>query len=231
MVAPITGADTQFLDAVPSALCTTGKQPLNLTGAIVYILRRHFSDASGIEDEDLREYLWKPQPANTTAAASGSEILIEPLSKMTGQPSQYLQQRPAALIKRNRWNTQKLGIGDRYGGVQRTANLNDRVNNYALDTSQRYEILVAGSHTAFCIGGTPAEAEAVATESFFELLEFAQLIRKDLGFNYFKVNGIEPVSRLEESHEHFVAPIVVTYNFFHGWRLRKESVALGAFSL
>jgi hypothetical protein len=231
MAAPITGADTQFLDVDPSALCTTGKQPLNLTGAIVYILRRHFSDADVIKDEDLRAYLWKPQPADTTAAASGSEILIEPLSKLTGQPSQYLQQRPAALVKRNRWSSKKLGVGDRYTGVQRTANLNNRVNDYALDSSQRYEILITGSHTVFCIGGTPAEAEAVATESFFELLEFAQLIRTDLGLGYFKVNGIEPVSRLEESHEHFVAPIVLTYTFFHGWRLRNETVTLGSFSL
>jgi len=231
MVAPVTSTDIQLLDSTPSALCSTSKQPLNMTGAVAYILRRHFSDAARIKDEDLRAYLWKPQPADTTAAASGSEILIEPLAKLTGQPSQYLQQRPAALVKRNKWGSTKLGIGDRYSGVRKTADLSKRDYDYALDSSQRYEILIAGSHTVFCIGGTPAEAEAVSTESFFELLEFAQVIRRDLGLNYFKVNGIEPVSRLEESHEHFVAPIVLSYTFFHGWRLRDESVTLGSFSL
>ena len=227
MASPTTGASAQFIDKPPSALCTTGLKPLNLNGILLWLLRRHFSVSSYIVQDSLKEYIWAEQPSDSRENVSDSKIMIESVTKVTGVPSQFIQQRPAVLVKRNRFAPAKLGLGDKWQGFDTSPDF--AVNpdtGYALDTGEKYEIMIVGSHTAFCIGGTSGEAEAVATEVFFELVEFAPLIRKDFGFNQFKVNEMGAPNRLEESKEHWVVPIVMSYTFFHGWTLRPETAFL-----
>lgn len=223
MAPPVTGATPQFIDTVPSALCTTGHQALNVTGFLLWTIRRHFSLVSNIKDAALQQYIWAPQPDDTTINASESNILIEPVTKVTGQPQQFLQMRPAVLVKRNSWTPKKLGIADWVMPFGRNKlDMSKRPFDYALDTANHYEVLVVGSHTIFCIGGTGGEAEALGTEVFYELLEFAQLIRADLDLERFQINEVSPVAKLEESKEHYVVAIDVFYSFFHAWKLTLE---------
>jgi len=215
----------QWIDPEPSALCTIGRPPLVMTGAMLWILRRHFADENNIVDPNLKAYLWHKEATDTS-------IMIEAVTKWAGQPTQIVQSRPAILVKRNTYGRVKMGLGDKYmsGGKSPVDNL-DNLGDNALDTGTRFEVLIAGSHTVFCLGGTGAEAEAVGTEVFFELLEFTPLIRRDLGLNKFQVMELGGVSKLEESKEHWVVPVVVTYAFNHTWTLTEDAPKLKGVTL
>ena len=225
MTEPIYKEIFQYIDPEPSALCSIGRPPLVMTGALLWILRRHFATANYIVDPDLSKFLWTPD--STT-----SQLMIEPVTKWHGAPTQTLQSRPAVLVKRNTYSRIKLGIGDRHmsGGKPVVDNL-DEVGDNAVDAGVKFEVIIAGSHTVFCIGNTGAEAEAVGTEVFFELLEFTPLIRRDLGLNKFQVMEIGGLNKLEESNEHWVVPVTVTYMFNHVWELNEDAPKLKGVTL
>jgi len=222
---PVTDVSPQMLDKNPSALCTIGRPPLVMTGSILWILRRHFGNPAWIVDEDLKDYVWTD---NTVT----NKIAIEPITKWPGEPTQALQRRPAVYVKRNTYGRVKLGIGDKYQmGAKPTIDKSVLSGDNAIDSGTMYGVILAGSHTVFCIGGTGSEAEAVGTEVFFELLEFSPVIRKDLGLNKFYVMEIGGISKLEESHEHWVVPVTVTYAFNHDWALKQDLPLLKTISL
>ena len=215
----------QFVDPEPSALCTIGRPPLVMTGALLWILRRHFANVDYIQDSMLKQYVWSKD-------ATSSQIMIEPITKWPGAPTQTTQLRPALYVKRNTYGRIKLGIGDRYmpGGKPVVDNSGELSDN-ALNSGSKFEVIIAGSHTVFCLGGTGAEAESIGTEVFFELLEFTPLIRRDLDLNKFQVMEMGSVSKLEESKEHWAVPVVVTYMFNHVWELKQDAPILKGVSL
>ena len=225
METPIYRDLPQYIDPEPSALCSIGRPPLVMTGALLWILRRHFANANYIQDSMLKQFIW-----NRTS--TDSQIMIEAITKWPGAPTQTMQSRPAIYVKRNTYSRVKLGIGDRYmqGGKSAVDNLG-LLSDTTLDSGAAFEVIVAGSHTVFCIGGTGAEAESVGTEVFFELLEFTPLIRRDLDLNKFQVMEMGGVSKLEESKEHWVVPVVVTYMFNHTWTLKEDAPKLKGISL
>lgn len=217
--------EPQWIDTEPSALCTIGHPPLVMTGAIIWILRRHFAQPGNIVDPELQAYVWD---ADVTA----SKIAIESVSQWPGEPTQAVQRRPGIYVKRNSYGRVKLGIGDKYmlgrrSGVDNISSLTDN----AIDTGTQYGVIIVGSHTVFCIGGTGAEAEAVGTEVFFELMEFTPLIRRDLALNKVDVMEAGGLSKLEESSEHFVVPVTMTYAFNHDWSLRQDAPMLKSVTL
>jgi len=183
---------------------------------LLWLMRRHFADADYIVNEDLKEYVWTP---NTTT----SQIGIEPITKWNGQPTQALQQRPAIYIKRNAYSNSRIGIGDKYmmGTKGRVDNADD-VGHTTVNGSTMYGTLLLGSYTLFCIGQTGAAAEAVGTEAYFELLEFAPLISRDFGFNKFQVMEMGSINKLEESAEHWVIPVTVACAHAHDWELKSD---------
>ena len=164
-----------------------------------------------------------------------SNIMIESVTRWPGPQTQTVQMRPAILVKRNTYGRIKLGIGDKYmmGGKPSIDNLNDLGNtsNNAIDAGTQFEVIIAGSHTVFCIGTTGAEAETIGTEVFFELLEFTPVIRRDLGLNKFQVMEIGGINKLEESKEHWVVPVTVTFMFNHTWTLTQDAPKLKGVSL
>ena len=223
---PIYNFTPQFLDPEPSALCTLGHPPLVMTGALLWILRRHFSNTDYIQEQALKAYTW-------SRTAEESKVMIESITKWQGAPTQTLQMRPAIFVKRNTYGRVKLGLGDKYqgSGVKPEVDNLDQLSDNAVNSGSKFEVIVAGSHTVFCIGGTGAEAEAVGTEVFFELLEFTPLIRRDLDLNKFQVMEMGGVSKLEESKEHWAVPVVVTYAFNHVWTLKQDAPTLKGISL
>lgn len=221
---PKTG-EPESIDSTFSALCTIGRPPLVMTGSVIWILRRHFSQPNYIVDPNLNKYLW-----NKDSTKSG--ITIESVVQWPGAPTQTVQQRPAIYVKRNTYGRVKLGIGDAYQlGTNSSVDKLDDVGDNSIDTGTMYGVVIAGSHTVFCLGSTGAEAESVGTEVFFELLEFTPIIRKDLGLNKFQVMEMGGIAKLEESHEHWVVPVTVTYAFNHDWMLYQDAPLLKTVSL
>ena len=222
---PITNVPSQQLDKEVSALCSERIRPIVITGALLWLIRRHFADANNIVDAALREYVWDADTEKST-------ITIESITKFSGASSQAVQLRPAVYVKRNVYRPQRISIGDRFHGRRPgLVPVDSGGRNYAVDTADKFGLFIGGSHTFFCVGGAEAEAEAVGTEVFFELVEFTPLIRRDLDFHRFFVTEMGPAQRLEESDEHWAVPIVVVYAFEHDWLLRPEEPLLKTISI
>jgi len=203
----------QWVEQDPSSICTTGKPPQVVTGMLLWIMRRHFSEADYIVNEDLKDCIWDSD-------STKSQITIEPITKWNGAPTQTLQQRPAIYIKRNAYTNSRIGIGDKYMiGTKGRVDNSASVGHTTVNGSTGYGTLLVGSYTLFCIGQTGAAAEAVGTEAYFELLEFAPLISRDFGFNKFQVMEMGGINKLEESMEHWVIPVTVGCVHAHDWEL------------
>jgi len=226
---PAGDAPQQPLDQDPSALCSYRMRPIIMTGALLWILRRHFSLATNIVDETLRDYTWTKDDGDSIE----SKITIESITKFAGPSSQALQRRPAIYVKRNTYRPQRVSIGDAFHGdnPSQQQSVAPGGGNYAVDSGERFGLFIGGSHTVFCVAGVEAEAEALGTEVFFEFLEFASLIRRDLNLYRFYPTEMGAAQRLEESDEHWAVPIVVVYAFEHDWILRSEEPYLKTIEL
>ena len=97
--------------------------------------------------------------------------------------------------------------------------------------NDHYVTFWKGSHTLFCIGGTGAQAEILATEVQRELTEFGPELVRTLGLMRFQVTEIGAVGELEEAQENFVVPVTVGYAYEERWITRIQGPRLNTVSL
>lgn len=184
-----------------SSLCEMGWRPIMITGLFRDMLARHFSEASLIEQADLRRYLWSDNER--------SGILVESVHRYRGD---LVGKRPAILIKRNAYASRKLFLNDFSG-----------TNGRGEDS---HTVIWVGSHTLFCIHGTGASVEILATEVQRELTEFAPVVRQYLSLAQYAVTEVGAASMLEEATENFVIPITVAWAYQQRWKLQPEALPL-----
>jgi len=189
-----------------AALCHTGWAPIILTGLFRDVLVRHFSEENNIEMPDLRKLIWREDPP--------TGILIESVYRWRGD---LTEKRPAVLIKRNAYKNVRMTILDNVGTDE------EGFDNYAT--------LWVGSHTLFCIHGTGASAEILATEVQRELTQFAPVFTKMFGLHKFKVNEVGQISELEEATENFLVPITIGWAYEETWKLEPESLRMMAMDI
>jgi len=192
----------------PSAVCSLLPQPLLMTGLFRSLLTSHFCTSRNIQTPDLRQLIWQETPP--------SGILIE--SKHRWRPD-MTQNRPAVIIGRNAYQNQRIGIGDRHQPSPRNTE------------GTHYATMWLGSHSLFCIGGTGAQAELLATEVQRELTEFGEEIRKTMRLHRFAVTEVSAIHELEESTENFVVHVTVGYAFQELWLVRAQTPPLRRISL
>ena len=201
-------ATPQFIGPHPSELCSLLPRPLILTGLFRDILTRHFCSPLYIEEPDLRQLIWKDDPK--------TKVLIE--SYWRWEP-RTMEKRPAVILKRNAYKNQRIGIDDRHQPTR-----GDRGNPH-------YATTWLGSHSLFCIAGSGAQVELLATEVQRELTEFGPLIRERLQLLRFAVIEVGAIAELEESTENFVVPVNVGYAFQEQWMIRKQAPVLKTLSM
>lgn len=207
-----------------SSLCSTGHTPLIITGCFLRFIQEHFSDPDKIENEALRDNIWRNDPGDTTEGIPPKGILIEPIYKWN--PVDF-QRRPTVYISRNKMTTQRLGIND---GL--TVGLGkDAEGNLKTDEGQKKVVGVQGSHSFFCIGRAGAEAEVLGTEVFREILHFSPILRRDLKLKRLVVSEASPASQLQEYDQHFVVSVAVGWYYFETWRLRPVAPWLKGLSI
>ena len=191
---------TDQLVSIP-ALCEMGWQPLLITGFLRDKLVEHFAEPLSIKSPDLRKYVW------TGNERSG--ILIESVYQWKGE---LVEKRPAVLLKRNPYQSVKLGIGDLSGITE--------------DGHTQHSILWVGSHTIFCLHGTGASTEILTTEVQKELTQFSPTITGYLGLKKFSVTHVGAISEVEEATENYWAPITVAWAYEESWTLEYQSLPL-----
>jgi len=192
-----------------SSLCSLMNRPIVLTGLFRDVLIRHFSSDKYIEEPDLRHLIWK--------SGEDTGILIESIHRWRPETT---ERRPAVIVKRNAYQNERRGIGDRRMGP-----IADKEGN------DHYVTFWKGSHTLFCIGGTGAQAEILATEVQRELTEFGPELVRTLGLMRFQVTEIGAVGELEEAQENFVVPVTVGYAYEERWITRIQGPRLNTVSL
>ena len=94
-----------------------------------------------------------------------------------------------------------------------------------------YEIFWVGSHTLFCIGGTGAEAEILATEVQRQLTQFAPVIQRSLGLMRLRAAQLNEISRLEEAPENFLVPVTFSVAYAERWTIKQQAPRLRGISL
>jgi len=193
----------------PSSICSLGWRPLLVTGMLVQEVRDLFSAPDRMEHANLREYLWRSRLDTST-------IVVE---STTRWDPNLTSNRPAILVRRNDWQVQRLGIGDKM------------MMQTSLDGWERFSVLMCGSHTLFCLAREAGECETLATEVYLQLMQFGPKLRQTLDLTRFVVVQIGKVAPVLESREHFGVPITVAYAHNQSWTIRKHTPVLNSFAL
>lgn len=183
-----------------------GWRPIMITGLLRDMLVRHFAEPTQIEENDLRHLVW--QEGERTG------ILIESIGRWRGD---LVEKRPAIIIKKNGRQNVRLGIQDAAG--------TDEQGN------RQYETFWVGSHTLFCIHGSDASADILATEIQREIGQFHPVITQYLGLRSWQVTEVGDVAELEESKESFVAPVTVAWTYSEKWKINLEALKLRKIAL
>ena len=202
-------APEQYIGTNYSHLCSTLNRPLLMTGIFRDVLTRHFVSIDYIEEPDLRHLIWKE--------GETSGILIESIHRWRPELTEH---RPAVIVKRNSYQNQRRGIGDRRLGPHTDA-----------EGFEHFVTFWVGSHTLFCIGGSGAQAELLGTEVQRELTQFGPELSKKLDLKRFQVTQVGVVSELEEAQENFVVPVTVGYAYEERWVIRPQVPKLSNVSL
>jgi hypothetical protein len=200
---------TQVLGTRYSSLCSLLGRPLIMTGLFRDILIRHFAASAYIEEPDLRHLIWK--------TGEDTNILIESVYRWRPELTEH---RPAVLVKRNAYQNQRRGIGDRRQGAP--------ADRYGHD---KFTTLWVGSHTLFCVGGSGAQAELLGSEVQRELTQFGPAIAAVTGLLRLQVTQIGAVAELEEAQENWVVPVTVGYGYEESWEIRPQALRLSRVSL
>jgi hypothetical protein len=194
-------APEKIVGGRPSSICSTGWQPILITGLLRDLLIRHFRTPLNVETPDLRSYVWSP--------GDRTGILVESIHRWRGD---LVEKRPALIIKRNTYKNVRIGVAD----------------FQAIDRHGFYEFATfwSGSHTVFCINTTGAASEILATEVQRELTQFGPLMVQYLGMMKWMVTEVGAVVEIEEAKEGFAVPITVGWAYQENWRLEAESLLL-----
>lgn len=197
-----------------SYLCANGWQPLLITGFLRDLLIRQWSDPSNIIAPELKQFVWSEDQT--------SGILIESVYRFRAD---LVEKRPAIMIKRNSFRNMQTGFAGQMQGLGSAAYENEK------GAISRHTTLFVGSHTLFCIHGTGASAEILASEVMAHLVGCLWPIRRHLGLRQFSVTEVGAIQELEESTENYAVPITVGWGYEHTWQLREESLPLQALSI
>lgn len=172
-----------------------------LTGLFRDLLTRHFAVPLNIEEPDLRHYVWREDER--------TGILIESVHRWRGE---LVEKRPAILVKRNSYQNLRLGIGDSLGADEQGF--------------ESFATFWVGSHTLFCLHGSGASADILATEVQRELTQFGPILRRHLGLYWLAVAEVGEASEIEEARESFGVPITVGWAYQETWKVELESMKL-----
>lgn len=184
-----------------SALCSMGWRPVMITGLIRDMLIRHFKQPMNVEEPDLRHLVWREDER--------TGILIESITRWRGD---LVEKRPAIIVKPNGRQNLRLGIGD-VAGVTGQGHV-------------LHQTFWTGSHTLFCIHGSGASVDILATEVQRELTQFARSVIQYLNLYNWQVTEVGPVAEVEEARESFVIPITLGWAYGEQWQVELESLKL-----
>jgi len=176
-----------------------------LGGVLREFLLWHFAASDNVEQLALRQVIWSPDAAECKIAIEMHGLWRPETSGNT----------PAIVIKRNAYQSKKMGIGDVMQGP-----------SIDLRGDQHYMTQWTGSHTLFCVGGSAEQADALASEVQREISQFGPQLRKCWGLHKISVVQVGAVAQLQEARQNMVVPVVVGYMYMDDWSLAEQAPVL-----
>lgn len=189
-------------------LCALGLLPHLVTGFLRDWLTNRFSDENNINNKLLRGLLWQ--------ATNPTNILVESVTRWKPEATET---RPAIILKRGQWTSQRLVLND-FAGI-----------NDSFLGSNSYGRLMVGSHTLFCICNSGVQAEILAGEVFKDLNSYGLVIANILNLVKFEAVELGALFQIEEGKENYAAPIVVQYTGQEVWTIAQQGPVLKRISL
>ena len=197
----------QFSFGELSILCNDiGLSPEMIEGVLAQLLTQHFSDPSWIIYDELKGYIWHPDPAQR-------RIQILPVFKWDEIASGKM---PALVYSDLGQNFERLVLGDDY--------YLDKDRDY----TQAYVRACRGAHRIMCIGETDYSAALLATEVGRWLTEFAPVLVKELPFHDFQVSQREAPRAFNAIGGRIGVALVIQYTYTWAWELAAAGPPLKA---
>lgn len=172
-----------------------------ILGLLRDLLIQHFTTPLNAEEPDLRHLVWR--------ADERTGILIESVGRWRGE---LLGKRPAVVIKPNARHNVRIGIQDDKG---------DDAQGH-----RHFQTFWVGSHTLFCIHGSLAAADILATEVQRQVGQWHPVFVDLLGLYRWQVTEIGEPAEVEEARENVVFPVTVGWTYTEQWKLSLESLKL-----
>jgi hypothetical protein len=205
--APDANGVHQFSFQELSILCNDiGLSPEMIDGVLAQLLTQHFSDPSWVIYDELKGYVWTPDPTKR-------KIQILPVSKWEEIATGKM---PALVYSDLGQNFERLVIGDDY--------YLDNDRNYA----QAYTRAVRGAHRIMCIGESDYSAALLATEVGRWLTEFAPVIVSKLPFHDFQIAQREAPRAFNALGGRIGVALVIQYTYIWAWELAPAGPPLKA---
>lgn len=177
-----------------------------LTGFFIDILRQLFAADVLKQQTELQKLVW--------SGGDGSGILIDAAANW--QPTSG-GQRPALLVKRGDYKTERITIGDALQSTGLTP-----------EGNQRYAVMWVGSHTIFALSTNSLMAETLAHEASRHLMRFQAVIRENLKLSRLMLTDVATLGVVEEARQTFVVPINMLVAFTEHWVVEQQAPPLRA---
>ena len=201
------GGFHQFTFRDLSILCDDiGLSPEMIEGIIAQLLVQHFSDPTGIIYDELRDYVWTPDPVTR-------KIQILPVNRWEEVAAGKM---PAIVYADLGQSIQRLSIGDQF--YVRAS------EGYA----EAFSRVCQGSHRIMCIGETDGSTGILATEVSRWLAEFAPTIVRSLPFLDFEVVQREAPKAFNALGGRIGVALVLKYSYIWAWELAPAGPPLKA---
>jgi hypothetical protein len=209
---PIWPPDGSHVDTDPPNSMAIRRDPWLLTGLLTQFARARFKSADNIRNDLLKGYIWSEDDTQ-------SRILIEPAFryKLTD-----VQRRPAILVARQpvKFIYPGLGDGTKLSHMESTGRLT------GFHKGVDYVVIVQGDHSLRIIGQNGDEAEALAMEVLFALVEYRAVLKREACLGKLVISGLSPLQKMDENQENWSATVELTWAYTHEWTLSQDAPVL-----
>jgi hypothetical protein len=197
----------------PSSLCIIKPTPHVITGLILQLIRSQFSDPENIIEPKIRGYIWVDD--DTEGHTIESKIDIIPQNQFNAE---NVQQRPSVVVARGPVHNKEFVISN-----GPSSGMDSFSGNYEGDVKHT---LIEGTHNIECCGNQSLEADLVAEEIFFRMMEYKSVIKQDLNFSEFDVKVLNGLEEVDENHQHWKAVVVISWKFIYSWQVKPVAPVL-----
>lgn len=184
--------DSKYLFPIPI-------RPQVMTSVWLNLLRHYFARPEYMVTERFRR-----KPNQGTGIDAHDQVLI--VSTAAWHP-ETADKRPAITVRRLKWVTQRLGMGD------------GRAHYQEGETQSEFIIAWQGGHAVFCHSREGGELDYLVDEVLNCLMRLRPVIRRALRLARLDVVEVGAPSMYTSNKDYFVCPVMLQYTWTESWKL------------